>query len=303
MLRPIVFLHRGCPDYLKITLAKARLYNPDSPLILLGDSSNAHIVRDVPNLEFEPMQWESGDAVRFAAIYQHQGILKERVERQEFERFCIQRWILLRDLMYRRNWNRLLHIDSDVLLFSEIEQTGKRFDDNAMSLAPWEDSLWSGHTCFVNSPDVLNEFVNFLFDLYTTKEGKQLREKAFADLPNRTFSDMTCLSLFRQRVTYPIADMSRLIDNTVFDDRITTTSGIYEKGSRFFKKDWKKIVFKDSVPYCRLKEIGENIRFLSLHFHGGTKYMIKHFAKGHIDIFSAFAMVSSRLSQKFGIIY
>ena len=188
----------------------------------------------------------------------------------------------------------MLHLDSDVLLYSEVEQAGKRFDDSAMSLAPWGECDWIGHTCFINSPDILNEFVDFIFYLYEDKEGMKLRDKVFAEKTYKSFSDMTCLGLFRQRISYPIADMSQVIDNAVFDNLITSTHGIYERGSRYFKKDWKKIYFRDGIPYCRLKETGDSVRFHSLHFHGGTKYMIKHFAKEHIGTSALLAMIRER---------
>ena len=286
MLRPIVFIHRGCPDYLKITLAKARQYNPDAPLILLGDSSNAHLVREIPGLEFDQMQLDTGDSARFAKIYQHQSFLSE-----EFERFCMQRWILLRDLVRQRKWDRLLHLDSDVLLYSNIEQTGKRFDDYVMSLAPWGHRELCGHTCFINQPEILDEFVNYLFELYTTEEGKRQREPGTPSEKKHWISDMSCLGFFRDKTSHPIADLTQIIENAVFDDFITSTCGNYEKRSRFWKRDLKRVYFKDSIPYCRLKEKGtpsESIRFLSLHFHGGTKWMIKYFAKEYLDAFAMF---------------
>ena len=285
MLRPIVFIHRGCPDYLKITLAKVRQYNPYSPLILLGDSSNAHLVQEIPGLECETIRCDDGDSAKFAKVYQHQSLLKE-----EFERFCIQRWILLRDLVHRRNWKRLLHLDSDVLLYSDIEQVGGRFDGSAMSLAPWMrgKSHWCGHTCFINQPEVLDEFVDFLFEFYTTKEGKRQREHCFVT-EKEPISDMTCLGFFRQRTSRSIANLTQVIGNAVFDDFMTYTGGIYEKGSRFWKKDWKRIFFKDFIPYCRLKEKpDEYIRFLSLHFHGSSKHMIKYFAKDRLNVSAMF---------------
>jgi hypothetical protein len=289
MLRPIVFIHRGCPDYLKITLGKARQHNPDSPLILLGDSSNAHLVREIPGLEFEQMQHDAGDSARFAKVYQHQSSLDEK-----FERFCMQRWILLRDLARQRGWKRLLYLDSDVLLYSDIEREGKRFDDSAMSLAPWGTSRWCGHTNFINTPEVLDEFVDFLFELYTTEEGKYQREQCPAD-ERDWISDMSCLGFFRQRTSRPIANLTQIIDNTVFDDYVAYPGEVYERGNRLLKKKWKRLFFEDAIPYCRLKDKPDvKIRFLSLHFHATTKFMIKSFAKDRIDMFG---MLNGRIAQ------
>ena len=294
MSRPIILIHRGCPDYLKIVLAQAREYNPDSPLVLLGDSSNAHLIREIPGLEHEPLQCDSGDSGRFAKVYQHQSGLDEN-----FERICFQRWILLRDLMRRRNWDRLLHLDSDVLLYSDVAQAGKRFDDSAMSLAPWfgDNSRWCGHTCFINHPDTLDQFVDFMFKLYTTDEGKRLRDKSHIE-DGYAISDMTCLGLFRGQTSLAIADLTQIVDGAVFDNYITTTQGIYEKGSRLFRKDIKRIFFKNGVPYCRLKDNGESICFLSIHFHGNMKYMIRHFAKGKLGVSTFLAMICERMNGK-----
>ena len=293
MFRPIVVIHKGCPDYLNIVLAQAHKHNPDSPLVLLGDSSNAHLVRKIPGLEHELFQYDSGDSVGFAKVYQHQSGLDE-----DFERICFQRWILLRDLMRRRNWNQLLHLDSDVLLFSNIEQVGKRFDNSVMTLAPWfgDNSRWCGHTNFINQPDALDQFVDFIFKLYTTDEGKRLREKSY----NETgwISDMTCLGLFRQQTSLSIADLRQIIDGAIFDDFIASTQDIYEKANRWFRKRMKRIIFKDGVPYCRLKESGERIRLLSIHFQSPVKYMIKHFAKEKLDVSTLLTIFGERVYGK-----
>jgi hypothetical protein len=292
MHRPIVLIHRGCPDYLKIVLAQARRYNADSPVILLGDSSNQHLTREISGLEFVPIQCDTGDSGKFAKVFHYQSAYGE-----EFERFCIQRWILLRDLMRQRHWDRLLYLDSDVLLYSNIEQTGTRFDNSDMSLAHYAGvSHWCGHTNFINHPDVLGEFVDDIFELYTTEQGKRLREKIWSE-EGTYISDMTCLGLFRQKTSRPIADLTQVVENSTFDDFFTRSKG-YEKASKLLKKDLKRVTFKDSLPYCRLQNGGERILFHALHFHGSTKYMIKHFAKNHLDVFAIMAMIHERTVTK-----
>jgi hypothetical protein len=279
MNRPIIVIHQGNPDYLRLCLLKAREINPQSPLVLLGDQNNAGLVNVVPKLQHELINM-SGDAQKFKTIYVHRSEY-----RYEFELICFQRWFVLRDFMKKRGFHSCLHLDSDVLLFSDISESGKRFDQYAMSLAHWGNPEKMGHTNFINGIETLQEFCDFMLKLYTSKEYAEQLDLHFLNNKWKPVSDMTALGMFYDLCPTRIADICDIQDDSMFDDRITFVPDGFEKASRLLKKVMKSIYFtslrdQQGIPFYRHKNYPQGVRLLSLHFHGGTKYMMKHFFNG-----------------------
>jgi len=296
MPRPIVVIHKGNPDYLKLVLLKAREFNPLSPILLLGNEDNACLTEIVSKLEHETIRLNE-NAKKLEKIYHHRSELSH-----EFELFCFQRWMLLRDAMKQRGWDHCLHLDSDVLLFSDISESGKRFDPFEMSLANWYGNCqWHnmGHTNFINGMDIMNEFCDFLLELFSSKECAGQLDHIAANSKYSNISDMTALGLFRSKSPQRFADFNEIIDNGVFDISCHTLDGGYKP--MFFhwliKKNQKDFRFRNGIPYCRNLEKSIDVRFHSIHFHGPTKYMIKYYYPGKpIRIFGK--MFLERLSAK-----
>ncbi len=90
-------------------------------MILLGTPQNAHY-HDL-GVEFHDYNDFFADAAKFEHIYIHCGYCTSRL----FEIFCFQRWLILREFLTRSSYSLALHIDSDVLLFSNVQEEGKRF--------------------------------------------------------------------------------------------------------------------------------------------------------------------------------
>ena len=277
MPRPIVVIHKGNPDYLKFVLLKAREFNPLSPILLLGNEDNACLTEVVPKLEHETI-CINGDAKKLEETYHHRSELS-----YGFELFCFQRWILLRDAMKQRGWDRCLHLDSDVLLFSDISESGKRFDPFVMTLTDWCNQ-WHrmGHTNFINGMDVMNEFCDFLLELFSSKECAEQLDYIAANSEYPNISDMTALGLFRLKSPQRFADFSEIVDNEAFDVSCHTISGGYKPMflHRLLKKKQKDFQFRNGIPYCRNLEKSIDVRFHSIHFHGPTKYLIKYYYPG-----------------------
>ena len=297
MPRPIVVIHKGNPDYLKLVLLKAREFNPLSPILLLGNEDNTCLTEVVQKLEHETIRL-SKDAKKLEEIYHHRSGLSH-----DFELFCFQRWILLRDAMKRRGWDQCLHLDSDVLLFSDISESGKQFDPCVMSLTPFwcSESAWHhmGHTNFINGMDVMNEFCDFLLELFSSKECAEQLDDIAANSEYPCISDMTALGLFRLKSPQRFADFSKIIDNGVFDISCHTLDGGYKPlfFNKLIKNKLKDFRFRDGIPYCRNLEKSLDVRFHSIHFHGPTKYMIKYYYPGKpIHVFGK--MLLERLSSK-----
>lgn len=97
---PIMIVHKGNSVYLKYCPELARTNNPNSRIILIGNSENDlfdfvehHNIND----------YVSNQLISFQQNYQHFSPLNE-----QFERFCIERWFIVNEFAQRHHLKQFL---------------------------------------------------------------------------------------------------------------------------------------------------------------------------------------------------
>ena len=156
---PIIVLHKGSSDYLKICLAQAKFSNPNSRIILLGDETNETLAKQVGAEHYLICNYFS-KALEFEKIYKHYS-----TNSYNFELFCFQRWFVVDEFINSEGLDRFLHIDSDVLLYADFSKELEFIDFiNNYDLTY---SHASAHTSFFNSRRALCEFCNFIFEIFS----------------------------------------------------------------------------------------------------------------------------------------
>jgi hypothetical protein len=288
MNSPIVVVHQGLADYLKLCLLKARQYNPSTPIVLIGNEENRCLVDIIPDLTHVIPNQDDDDILWVKKNYKHRSRQTEK-----FELLCLYRWFFVRDFMKQNKIERCLHIDSDVLLYCDVWKAGEPLLKYGMTLARWGDGdqyNMLGHTCFINDLQLLNRFCNMIREYYTDQKKSQFLDNLHAILIekkgcNGAISDMTFLKLFYDENSQSIGFIEDIVNDSTFDNRVTTCEGGYINNSRLFKKRMKKILFENKIPYCWNKTLQKNIRFHSIHFHGATKYMMKYFFQEKVNYY------------------
>ena len=156
---PIIVLHKGSSDYLKICLAQAKFSNPNSRIILLGDETNETLAKQVGAEHYLICNYFS-KAQEFAKIYKHYS-----TNPYDYELFCFQRWFVVDEFINSEGLDKFLHIDSDVLLYADFSKELEFIDFiNNYDLTY---SHVSAHTSFFNSRRALCEFCNFIFEIFS----------------------------------------------------------------------------------------------------------------------------------------
>ena len=156
---PIIVLHKGSSDYLKICLAQAKFSNPNSRIILLGDETNETLAKQAGAEHYLICNYFS-KAHEFEKIYKHYS-----TNSYDFELFCFQRWFVIEEFVNSEGIDRFLHIDSDVLLYADFSKELEFIDFiNNYDLTY---SHVSAHTSFFNSRRALCEFCNFIFEIFS----------------------------------------------------------------------------------------------------------------------------------------
>ncbi|HBE16397.1 MAG TPA: hypothetical protein DDW51_01970, partial [Cyanobacteria bacterium UBA11367] len=263
---PIVFIHQGDSDYLKYTLSQVKHSNPDSTVFLIGDAANAHYY----NLaEFVDIFKYCNEAVEFAKIYQHYN-----TNSLGYELFCFQRWFILKNFLLENKIDKCLYIDSDVMLYANVAEEENKFKNWDLTLS-YETSP---HCVFVNKLKTLEDFCNFICEIYTNPSLIKLMESKFEERIQQNLPggacDMTAFIEYRRMHPSKIGELSTIIDNSKYDHNINLSEG-------FEMQDGiKNIYFVNGQPCCKDLKFGNPIKFNCLHFQGNAKKYIKKYCLG-----------------------
>lgn len=266
----IVIIHMGFAKYLLYVLRQIKITNPNSEIFLISDKENKKYSKYSTFVDISKIQ--SLESKSFKENYIHLG-----KSATNYEMFCMLRWIILRDFIREYNIKECLHIDSDILIFSDLNKALNPFSNYKISLA---HNL--ALTMHIKDIEILDEFSKYLLFKYTNEnELNKLKDMYYkTDRINNgvagSISDMDISREFFSRVKEPIGDLSEIVNDSIFDSAIVYGEPEFEMLKKG-KYKLKKIFFENKIPFCNYVLNGENkkIKFHSLHLLTWTKLFIK----------------------------
>lgn len=258
MSLPLIFIHRTPDNYLYYVLRQAKSSNPKSNIFLLGSESNRKYISD--GMQHFLIENYFEGASQFAKVYKHLSPLE-----YEYLLFCFQRWFVLRDFMERHNIEKCWVIDTDVMVFSDLNNPNFEkftFEKNWNSIISLKDIR---DFCKVQM-DSFNKNASFEnLKSYALVRGHQRNNQPL-------ISDMVTMNLFFEK------HLNRRRTNGIFSDSFFDTNlflqfpGVEMAGKR------KKIFLVDNQLYCKKNNSKELIKVNSIHFTTPqNKRFIKHF--------------------------
>lgn len=266
----IVIIHMGFAKYLIYVLRQIKITNPNSKIFLISDKENKKYSKYSTFVDISKIQ--SLESKSFKENYIHLG-----KSSPNYEMFCMLRWIILRDFMREYNIKECLHIDSDILIFSDLNKALNPFSNYKISLA---HNL--ALTMHIKDIEILDEFSKYLLFKYTNEnELNKLKDMYYkTDRVNNgvagSISDMDISREFFSSVKEPIGDLSEIVNDSIFDSAIVYGEPEFEMLKKG-KYKLKKIFFENKIPFCNyvLNEENKKIKFHSLHLLTWTKLFIK----------------------------
>lgn len=266
----IVIIHMGFAKYLLYVLRQIKITNPNSEIFLISDKENKKYSKYSTFVDISKIQ--SLESKSFKENYIHLG-----KSTPNYEMFCMLRWIILRDFMREYNIKECLHIDSDILIFSDLNKALNPFSNYKISLA---HNL--ALTMHIKDIEILDEFSKYLLFKYTNEnELNKLKDMYYkTDRINNgvagSISDMDISREFFSSIKEPIGDLSEIVNDSIFDSAIVYGESEFEMLKKG-KYKLKKIFFENKIPFCDYILNGENkkIKFHSLHLLTWTKLFIK----------------------------
>lgn len=298
MSLPVVFIHKGNSGYLAYSLAQVKASNPQSKIYLIGDSKNSHYNRIV---EHKKINRYNEGIKEFASLYKHLS-----TNPFDYELFCFQRWIILKNFMISMGMEKCCYLDSDVMVYTNLTEEQKKMDrfDIVFSQNPYciSDSITPCCT-FINAR-AIEKFCFFLNKLYKYPNLFKMMEAQFLKRSSQNLEggacDMTALIRFQDYeksnikfgYTYDVDDGS-----SMYDHQVNSSAGGFE-----MENGIKKIYFKDNCPFGKVSVSNKEIKFHIIHFQGSAKQYIKHYYTGdEIDLnyfLHIFRLVENKVNSK-----
>lgn len=292
----IVFAHDRYSWYLPYVLYQAKFASPHSEIVLLGNQLS------IPGIHCERLEDLHNENIdKFHNNYKHMSSNPER-----YEKFCWLRWFYLLEYMRSYNIQLVWHFDSDVLLYSSIEEIEKIYSDILLScgyLIPKQDFDSFTWCAFPNVSywtfECLKDFCEFALNSFCDDEYLNLYQKKW-DFHIRTktpggICDMTTLYLFWRERSKSIANLAIEHNSNVFDININTGSNYYPNEYVTYRGK-KKIEFLENKPVLfNVKNKKKLIFSHTLHFQADAKRKIPLFYTGN-------SFKDKRLSDAFNLL-
>ncbi len=268
MALPIVFIQKDDAKYLNLALKRAKASNPDSRLIVIGDNLSPK----VDYAEYYSMKGLSKNAKKFREKYVHLSTVSF-----DFELFCFERWFMLNEFMHREKIASCIHLDHDVLLYSNVTTEQKKY-----SKTPFAYSFGtSGYTFFINDLKKFDELCSFMLSLYTNKKRLAGLRKMYEDRLQKHLlggvCDMTALKIYAEENHDKTTDVSKITNGGVFDHNLNSSDG-FEMFCGI-----KKIVLRNGLPSGVLESSKKEILLKSIHLQGVSKSLMPAFSDSNFN--------------------
>mgnify|MGYP003138432003 CR=1 FL=1 len=284
MKHDIIYFHIGDQDYLLTSIKQVKHFNNNNTIHLVGKGVSEDVKKIVNFYDYDDLMCR--ETVNFLHNFRNYS-----TNNVDFEKISILRWFLIRNLCVQEGITKFFCLDSDVLIYCNLDEQLKKFDSSRYALS---HCIAASSACF-NDISVLDDYCDFVSGFYDIsranehftlrgedkKTFKHYRSNFLTMFQNRLNSglpggicDMTFWGELRTfDAPTMIGEISAVLDNTTFDHNINA-SDFFE-----YQDGMKKIVWLDNLPYCKNLFLNEMIKFNSLHFQGyQTKKLMKEYA-------------------------
>jgi hypothetical protein len=253
----------------------------------LGDKSNEYY-KDTYKFELLD-NLENPYSKKFAGLYEHMSTNNYR-----FELMCIDRWFVLLEYMVREHVDYLVHLDSDVMVYSNLDETVTSYLSGHLMCyhiieQEYSAMRWvagAGFSFWTRKG--LKLFCDYILDQYTTGiEELRTKWKWHLETGKRGgICDMNLLYLFYLKNKDSIKNLGPVSDDEsyCFDQNLASGGNYYQDEYRIkrtvFGDYIKKITFIKKQPYGYNLRLNKQVAFYSLHCQGKFKILMYGYYSG-----------------------
>jgi hypothetical protein len=268
---PVVIAHvGGAPSYLKHSLESAARFNRD--VVLIGDESNQGIWRNHWNRDGV----ESTKYKAFLDSYTKLSDYPDAYEQAFWERpFMVEAW------MRAERVEELFLLDSDVLTFADYSrEVVPVLPDNCQAtlIMPAGDQeigqLWSSLHFSYWKREALDDFNTFIVNAYRDREMRSRLEAKYRwhidhHQPGGV-CEMTLLYYWARNNNGKVSNLAEVIGGSVADLAVTQSNNYFDN-EYGMHRGFKRLVFRNGVPFGFNQVLRKEVRFWCLHCQGNAK--------------------------------
>jgi len=259
---PIVFINQGGPgahNHLNIAVLQARWWNPETPIYVIGDAECRASMVAVPGVTLAELESYAHSGEQLRSLYQHFS-----PNPYDFELICLERWFVLRDFMKEKSFDRVFHLDSDVMLYAAVEEELTHYLELDFTY-----SGISGHNSFFNQ-EAVQQLCEWIMRAYQEENATGRLAALYQGYRDKGryagISDMSFIAELAQSGLLRAQDLSNgAYGPSIYNANIRTNLDFVKEGENL------SIEFQSDQPHGRRTPEGEQVRFATLHFQGYSK--------------------------------
>ena len=210
---PIIFIHKGDSDYLQHTLKSAKIFNPNTRIILLGDESNKHYQEEIGIEYFSFSQCEGEESQKFDKNFKYIAGTQEGGG-EWWVRFVFKRWFHLLNFVRSNHIRRFWTFDSDNLILSNLE-------DQVSKFLEYDCTEQCNGWCInglVNGLEVIKGYIDKINDLFLDTNYLDKQRREFINNPTWAFTEMRAYVEYKESVPFKSVSLNTIIDGETFDE-------------------------------------------------------------------------------------
>jgi hypothetical protein len=272
---PIVFVQRGLAFYFPTVLVQVARRCVSSRIIVISDvDPSTFLPADVRHrVRWTPSSSLDASADEFRRNYVHLS-----VNRPWLEQLCFERWFMIRELCRQQGLESVIHLDSDVLVESDVGRHLIQFTDRTVMFS----RRMGPHVAYFRNIGELDRLCEDILGTYRSAEQVDELRRVFQAIRDRgqvgSISDMFFMERLADAAGEGYGDTFAIVNGEFFDHCMGMAEG-YE--SRF---GTKVVRHRGQSAYCHHLATGEWVKVHALHFQGVTKiWMARHADVGNLQ--------------------
>jgi hypothetical protein len=271
---PLIIAHfGGSPRYLRLSLQSAAQFNCD--VVLIGDELNANHWGN----HWGSDQAGMGKFREFMHSYVKMSDYPDSYEAAFWKRpFVVEAW------MKSEGIKEVFLIDSDVMSFADYsKEIAPLLPGNCQatlmvtSRKQGIGELWSSLHFSYWTREALQDFTAFCVNAYKDRSIRMKLEAKYQwHIDNHRpggVCEMTLLHFWAEQNSTTVLNLAKPINNCVADLAISGSTNYFEDEYEMLG-GFKRLVFRDGVPYGFNRILNREIRFWCLHCQGGAKSLM-----------------------------
>lgn len=293
---PIIFIHYGDSEYLKYTLDLAKKNNPEKRIILLGDTNNQKYKKlGIEHISFD--KYNNSEEIRiFDKVYKF--IAGKSQRKKDWTNFVFKRWFYIYNFIKSENINQFWTFDSDTLILnslSQFEKDYKEFDCTEQCNGICMNGL-------INNQRVVEGYIKKINELFVREDYLKTQEKEFENHPDWAFTEMRAYATYKAESNIKTIRLNTILNHRAFDECICQEDEMETRHIKETHRPIKKLYFKNSKVYEKLKESGELIEIQTINMSWVPLWLIERvyfYVSGRTFFYYFFNRVSRYLKRIF----